>query len=468
LNGAGSGTYTSGNSLSYSGFRNLTGGAGADTFTGNGGSIAGALTDLGGTTTLNSVLNVGSLNLGATLLGSNTTVSAGSGDVTFSSTLNGAFDLAVNTSGATKFMGDVGGVAALKSVTTDAPGTTTFGANVIITTTGVQTYNDPISASTVTLRSTGGGTILANNIANDFTGTLTVIGGTVKVTDVNSLTIQLTSGETYVIANASGSTGDLAIGGTTGNLTAVSNGGVVAWNNLTTANVILIAATPVINGTPNAGGITGLNATTGDLVPLNTTYINRGDARGTDLVASGELFLVARDIPALPVDSSAKAATAVLDIGKLNPENRLQLILDKPNGKLRLLVDQGAFRFRAGSEFPGGVSVPDPKKTQVFVGNQKLDATPDAASSAITAAQQSALNSASSDARKSFGTDSVTQQIDMGFAGDVGIAPTMAHNVPLQGEIISTPEGVTESKGGSDIPGNTPKCNPDPKTGECK
>jgi hypothetical protein len=42
----------------------------------------------------------------------------------------------------------------------------------------------------------------------------------------------------------------------------------------------------------------------------------------------------------------------------------------------------------------------------------------------------------------------VTQQIDMGFAGDVGIAPTMGHSVPLQGEIISTPEGVTESKAG--------------------
>jgi hypothetical protein len=84
----------------------------------------------------------------------------------------------------------------------------------------------------------------------------------------------------------------------------------------------------------------------------------------------------------------------------------------------------------------------------VFIGNQNINATPDAASSAVSAAQQSALNSASSDARKSFGTDSVTQQIDMGFAGDVGIAPTMAHNVPLQGEIISTPEGVSESKGG--------------------
>ncbi|HXJ54672.1 MAG TPA: hypothetical protein VNH16_25065, partial [Burkholderiales bacterium] len=247
------------------------------------------------------------------------------------------------------------------------------------------------------------------------------------------------------IANASaGSLGDLTVGGTSGNLTAVTNGGTAIWNNLTGANVILIAATPSVG----ASGITGLNPANGDLLPLNTTFTNRGDARGTNLVASGELYIVARDIPALPVDSSAKAKLAVLDIGKLNPENRFQLILANPDGKLRLLVDQGAFRFRAGSQFPGGVSARNPDKTQVFIGNQNINATPDAASSAVSAAQQSALNSASSDARKSFGTDSVTQQIDMGFAGDVGIAPTMAHNVPLQGEIISTPEGVSESKGG--------------------
>jgi hypothetical protein len=224
----------------------------------------------------------------------------------------------------------------------------------------------------------------------------------------------------------------------------VTQGGAVIWNNLTGANVILIAATPSVG----AAGITGLNPTTGDLLPLNITFNSRGDARGTNLVASGELYIVARDIPALPADSSAKAKLAVLDIAKLNPENRFQLILANPDGKLRLLVDQGAFRFRAGSQFPGGVSARNPDKTQVFIGNQNINATPDAASSAVSAAQQSALNSASSDARKSFGTDSVTQQIDMGFAGDVGIAPTMAHNVPLQGEIISTPEGVSESKGG--------------------
>jgi hypothetical protein len=317
-------------------------------------------------------------------------------------------------------------------------GTSTAGS-LTLASTGAITQTGPLTVTGTGSISAGTNAITLTNTGNNFGGLLTVTGGTVKLTDANALAVQLSTGETYLI-----SSGDLTVGGTSGNLTAVSNGGTVIWNNLTGANVILIAATPSVG----AAGITGLNPTTGDLLPLNTTFSNRGDARGTNLVASGELYIVARDIPGAPADSSARAKLAVLDIAKLNPENRLQLILDAPNGKLRLLVDQGAFRFRAGSQFPGGVTTPDPTKTQVFIGNQKLDSTPDALSSARSAAQQSALQSASSDARKSFGTDSVTQQIDMGFAGDVGIAPTMAHSVPLQGEIISTPEGVTESKGG--------------------
>ena len=45
----------------------------------------------------------------------------------------------------------------------------------------------------------------------------------------------------------------------------------------------------------------------------------------------------------------------------------------------------------------------------------------------------------SANARQSFGTDSVTQQIDMGFSRDVDIAPTTGHFVPLEGEIITVP-----------------------------
>jgi hypothetical protein len=141
------------------------------------------------------------------------------------------------------------------------------------------------------------------------------------------------------------------------------------------------------------------------------------------------------------------AKTAVLDIDGLTPGRQVTI---KLNGVLRLLADQGVFQFREGSVLPEGVTTLDPKKVKVFIGNSSITATTDelAARSAITAAQQSAVSNASADARQSFGTDSVTQQIDMGFAGDVGIAPTMGHSVPLQGEIISTPEGVTESKGG--------------------
>ena len=42
----------------------------------------------------------------------------------------------------------------------------------------------------------------------------------------------------------------------------------------------------------------------------------------------------------------------------------------------------------------------------------------------------------------------VQQQIERGFAGDLGVAPTMGHLVPLEGEIISTPACVPEAKGG--------------------
>src|SRR4029078_4557305 len=90
--------------------------------------VSSVTTDAGGST----VINGGSVNTtGAqtyndpVLLDSNTTVdSNGSGNVTFSSTLNSTAgelnSLLVNTSGATRFNGAVGGVDRLSSLTTDA------------------------------------------------------------------------------------------------------------------------------------------------------------------------------------------------------------------------------------------------------------------------------------------------------------------------------------------------------------
>jgi hypothetical protein len=229
----------------------------------------------------------------------------------------------------------------------------------------------------------------------------------------------------------------------------------------------------VINGTTNAGGITGPSST-GNVLAPNVTYTKFGDATGNagnNLTVHGELVLVAKNLPRTGSGDfpSITAGNAIMDITSLQPGDRVKIVLNGTPGSLRLLADVGTFAFAAGSSAPGGVSTLDPQQVKVTFGGVSLTSTLDelSARAAISAAQQSALNSASSDARKSFGTDSVTQQIDMGFAGDVGIAPTMAHNVPLEGEIINTPPGVSESKAGTDTTG-TPKCNPDPKTGLCK
>jgi uncharacterized protein DUF5649 len=295
-----------------------------------------------------------------------------------------------------------------------------------------------------------GGNITLINAGNDFQSLLEIAGGKTEVRDINALAVQLNTGETYLIANfGGGATGDLTLGGTTGNLTAVSNGGVLAWTNLTATNAILIAGTPVIDGTNAPEGITGPGST-GNVLGLTTEYINRANATGGTINVPGELVLIAGNLPRAPNSSdqpNITAGSAILDIDSLTPNNQVTI---KLNGLLRLLADRGVFRFKAGSELPQGVTTEDPRRVQVFIGNVSITATLDelAQRAAQSAAQSSAMASASADARQSFGTDSVTQQIDMGFSGDVGIAPTMGHNVPLEGEIISTPACVTEAKGG--------------------
>ena len=41
-------------------------------------------------------------------------------------------------------------------------------------------------------------------------------------------------------------------------------------------------------------------------------------------------------------------------------------------------------------------------------------------------------------------------RIGTGFTGDLGVAPSMGHSVPAQGEVIKTPSCVNESREGRD------------------
>jgi hypothetical protein len=100
------------------------------------------------------------------LLGADTVLtSTDSGDIRFGSTLDGAFSLTVNTSGATVFDGLVGGETALTSVLTDTGGTVAINGGGV-TTTGSQTYLEvaTLGAATVLVSEEDGDIVFADTL----------------------------------------------------------------------------------------------------------------------------------------------------------------------------------------------------------------------------------------------------------------------------------------------------------------
>ncbi|NCX98447.1 MAG: hypothetical protein EBX35_07700, partial [Planctomycetia bacterium] len=145
-----------------------------------------------------------------TLTTSVTLTSSSSGPITFGTTIDGAQALAINTSGATVFLGAVGGFTPLTSLVTDGGGTVTINGGSVRTS-GTQTYNDAVTlganttltGSTVTLGSTlaGGGKSLG------VTGNA-VVGG--AVSGLSSLSV---SGTTAANTGSIATTGSQTFGG---------------------------------------------------------------------------------------------------------------------------------------------------------------------------------------------------------------------------------------------------------------
>src|SRR5439155_12303004 len=118
----------------------VAGGAHGLTISGNalfgdaaGDTVTGMTTlSVSGTSAINTGTVSGSGNqtyAGAVTLGTSVTISSGPGDVTFSSTINGAYTFAVNSAGVTTFAAAVGGSTPLVSLTTDALGQTYLGGD---------------------------------------------------------------------------------------------------------------------------------------------------------------------------------------------------------------------------------------------------------------------------------------------------------------------------------------------------
>ena len=245
-------------------------------------------TNAGGTT----VINGGSVKTrssdsqvynDAVTLGANTVLDAGTGGITFASTLDGAFTLVANTAGTTTFSGVVGGTTALVSLATDAGGTTAVNGGSVKTS-GTQQYNDAVTLganSSFTGSGVAYGSTLqgsSKTLSIDAGATGVSFGGNVGTSllplgaiDVKSVGVVSISGDIF-------STGPVAISSSGDGITT-TDGAVIDAG----------AGTILLNAAKNIalGGLTTTNATA-DAVKVTSIggAITDGGDTDTDIVAA--------------------------------------------------------------------------------------------------------------------------------------------------------------------------------------
>ena len=259
--------------------------------------IANLATGNGGTTTLTGVVTTSGSQIygdAVTLLGATTAASSGSGAITFSSTVNGSFDLLVNTAGATTFGGAVGGTVALSGLFIDAGGTTAINGGSVRTT-GPQTYDDAVTlgasttltGSLITFGATlaGGGNALAIDGPVFFGGGRAVFNGTVS--GVSNLSVVNTAAINTASITTTGSQaygGTVTLGAPTVTLTGTDptfTAGVVGAGN---SLVLQFSGTTAIDGATFTG-INKLTTRSGGTTTLTGPLTTTGSQRYGDVVS---------------------------------------------------------------------------------------------------------------------------------------------------------------------------------------
>jgi hypothetical protein len=299
---------------------------GATTFNGAVGGTT-ALTSLstskGGTTAINggSVKTSGSdgqVYNDAVTLGANTTLDAAAGAITFATTLDGAFTLNANTTGATTFNDAVGGTTALVSLTTNKGGTTAInGGSVKTSGADGQVYNDAVTLGANTTLDAAAGAI---TFATTLDGAYTFAANTTGATTFNGAV----GGTTALVSLSTNKGGTTAINGgsvkTSGSDGQVYNDAVTLGANTTldaAAGAITFATT--LNGAftfaANTTGATTFNGAVGGTTALVSLTTNKGGTtaiNGGSVTTSGADGQVYNDAVVLGANTTLDAATGAI------------------------------------------------------------------------------------------------------------------------------------------------------------
>ncbi|MGQ0570846.1 MAG: beta strand repeat-containing protein, partial [Armatimonadota bacterium] len=466
----------------WSNIENLVGGTGADSFTGAGGSVGGSISDGGGgATTLSGPITSGAgqnYTAAVTLGGATILASTGGGAINLASTVNGAQSLAVNTSGATTFGGSVGGITALSSLNTDAGGTTGING-ATIRTTGSQSYGDAVTlgAATSLTATTSGSVSFAGTV--DGPQALTVnapasatfsanVGGATplarltvnapNVTVGNAATngaqqyngnavlrgTYVTNGGTFGITGTTILGSDTTINTSSGNVTfgstidgnfslAVNDGG---RNKFMGAIGSTTALANISTDSPGFSNVNGNVTVTGSINFLDVTTAN-----GVTMRSTGGGSITVNNATATSPARVGTTGAVTLGGSAVGSAGTPLLFIVTPHS---LTLTQQATAFFSGPAIPGSVVFP-PGSSITY--NSALIAASFLQQQAFNAASQASSSIAAvivEEANKTFGTDSVAEDVEYGFAGEIGATPPMDHRIDESG--ISTPPCMIESR----------------------
>jgi hypothetical protein len=252
---------------------------------------------------------------------------------------------------------------------------------------------------------------------NNFTGAVSLTGSTAQISDINNLTVNPASLTGLLTVNAPGIVAvtapgslQLAFTGTNPSSLTATAGGLLEVGAVNTGSgAISLTGTSIVSylgGMVQTTGLMTLTASNGIVAPYLLLNADNLDLQGTAL---DWLFATGTNPVGAP---SARTAPG-----------------EKPATFTSISATDPGF---SAGVFAGPTWVASSSSTR-------------AAAAASTAAATAAA-AAADEAANTFGTDSVAEQIEYGFAGDVGTLPPIDHR--LQGVGISVPRCFNESREG--------------------
>lgn len=344
--------------------------------------------------TANSPFTVG----GATLLAGPTTITTGKGGATFGGTIDGGTTLAIDaTGGAVAFAANIGGTipltgASIKAVTISAHDTTTFGDQFWD---GNPTFHSTETTNGGTFTVTGTTTLGNSTVVNTGTGNA-VFAGAIDAATAGGQSLTVNSSGATTFGGSIGGTVPLASFATDASGTSSFAGSVTTGG----AGAALLASAISINDAASGGANLAL-------ISLNGGSITINHATGSFPQSISTTGVVA--ITGLGALGSF-ASPLILQVtpAAMQVKQPISLFFTAPSVPLTLVFESGA----SVMQFVGGAT------SSVALQSNARDLSALATVSNVQSSTSTALQESS---KAGFDTDSVTRQINLGFAGEVGI-----------------------------------------------